>query len=198
MQRLTRAQSRLRTREAIVEAATRLFLRDGFAATPLERVAEEAGFTRGAAYSNFAGKTELGIAVVDGLYDRELQALERAISDSTDWATAVARWARSGIGDPAWAALETAVAAAAAGDPALRGATAARFARIRATGAGLLVEHCRRIGVELPVPAETAVTVVLALGLGLGLQRSADPEIPATIFSDVLVTVFAALEPPRG
>jgi AcrR family transcriptional regulator len=38
MTRLTRAESQARTRALIVDAATRLFLRDGFQVTSLERV----------------------------------------------------------------------------------------------------------------------------------------------------------------
>ena len=46
--RLTRAESQERTRRLIVEAATELFLGQGFRVTSLERIAEVAGFTRGA------------------------------------------------------------------------------------------------------------------------------------------------------
>ena len=63
MARLTRAESQERTRRLLVEAATRLFLRDGFRATSLETIAEEAGFSRGAVYSNFASKTAIGVVV---------------------------------------------------------------------------------------------------------------------------------------
>src|SRR5262249_716573 len=74
--RLTRAESQERTRTLIVQAATRLFLRDGFGVTSLEQIAEEAGFTRGAVYANYEGKTAIGVAVIDELYAREEQKLE--------------------------------------------------------------------------------------------------------------------------
>jgi AcrR family transcriptional regulator len=40
-----------------------LFLRDGYAATSLEKVADEAGYSKGAVYSNFWNKDELCLAV---------------------------------------------------------------------------------------------------------------------------------------
>ncbi|MDN5852536.1 MAG: TetR/AcrR family transcriptional regulator, partial [Actinomycetia bacterium] len=63
----TRAERQAQTREALISVARELFLRDGFAATSLDRVAVEAGFSKGAVYSNFSGKEELGLAVLDDL-----------------------------------------------------------------------------------------------------------------------------------
>lgn len=47
------------TRERIVDAAIRLFLRQGVSSTTLEGIAAEAGFTRGAVYHHFANKHSL-------------------------------------------------------------------------------------------------------------------------------------------
>jgi TetR/AcrR family acrAB operon transcriptional repressor len=47
------------TRENIVAAAIKLFLRDGVSQTTLEKIAAEAGYTRGAVYHHFENKTEL-------------------------------------------------------------------------------------------------------------------------------------------
>lgn len=192
MQRLTRAESQQRTRTAIVEAAGRLFLRDGFRSTSLEQVAAEAGFTRGAVYSNFANKTQMGIAVIDALYAGALGALERALADATPatWSDRLAGWAQEAVGDPRWARLETEVAAFSAGDAVLREATAQRYTRLRAQGAVLITRQCEALGLTLPVPAETAVTAALAFGLGLGLQRAVDPAVPGTVFADVLGLFF--------
>ncbi len=76
MTRLTRAESQARTRALIVDAATRLFLRDGFQVNSLEQIGEDAGFTRGAVYSNLPSKTAMGIAVIDELYERMARAVE--------------------------------------------------------------------------------------------------------------------------
>ena len=65
MARMTRKESHALTRERLVETAKRLFMADGYNVTPLEKVATEAGFSKGAVYSNFATKHELGLAVID-------------------------------------------------------------------------------------------------------------------------------------
>jgi AcrR family transcriptional regulator len=63
--RLTREESKARTREQLLAAAGKLFERNGFAATSLEQVAEEAGVTKGAVYAHFADKVDLFLSFVD-------------------------------------------------------------------------------------------------------------------------------------
>jgi AcrR family transcriptional regulator len=63
-QRLTRGEAKESTRRHLLRAANRLFLRQGFTATTLAEIADEAGMTKGAVYSNFAGKEELFLTVL--------------------------------------------------------------------------------------------------------------------------------------
>ena len=191
--RLTRAESQQRTRAAIVDAATRLFLRRGFRVTSLEHIAEEAGFTRGAVYSNFDGKTAMGIAVIDELYAREERKLETTLhglqgADADAIFDALSAWADETIGDPAWTRLEIEIAASSAHDAAHRAATAARYARLRA--------HCEELVAELfpdelTVATATVATAIVGLALGIGAQRAADPSVPGSTLSDILRALVA-------
>jgi AcrR family transcriptional regulator len=58
--RRERAQA---TRARLIQAAERIFARDGFAAAKLEEIAAEAGYTRGAFYANFDSKEDLFLAL---------------------------------------------------------------------------------------------------------------------------------------
>jgi AcrR family transcriptional regulator len=187
--RLTRAESQERTRGRIVEAATRLFLGDGYGATSLEQIAEEAGFTRGAVYSNFDGKPAIGIAVIDELYAREERRL-RTMLESTggdELLDVLAKWADETIGDPAWTRLEIEIAASTLDDPEHSAATARRYARMRA-GSGALLREL----VDGPdtIDPEILATAVVALMLGIGAQRAADRMIPGTILTDTLRAIL--------
>src|SRR5207247_11276130 len=71
--RLTRQESQARTRTLLLEVATAEFLAHGYTGTSLERVAELAGFSKGAVYGNFAGKEELSLAVLENHYFSYLQ-----------------------------------------------------------------------------------------------------------------------------
>ena len=65
---------RARTRAELLRAADRLFLRDGFSSTSLSAIAEEAGLTKGAVYSNFESKEDLFLAL-----------LQRQAEDGVGW-----------------------------------------------------------------------------------------------------------------
>jgi AcrR family transcriptional regulator len=74
--RLTREESKARTRADLLRAARRLFLRNGFTATSLADIAEEAGLTKGAVYSNFESKEDLFLALLAGDAERPYAAQE--------------------------------------------------------------------------------------------------------------------------
>ena len=57
------AGKRARTREALLDAATELFMKKGIFATSLDQVAARAGLTKGAIYGNFKNKDELVFTV---------------------------------------------------------------------------------------------------------------------------------------
>ncbi|HEX2057734.1 MAG TPA: TetR/AcrR family transcriptional regulator [Actinomycetota bacterium] len=62
--RRTQADRRARTRDALLEAAARGLSRHGYGNLVLERVASEAGYSRGALYHLFSNKEDLALAVV--------------------------------------------------------------------------------------------------------------------------------------
>ena len=55
----------LATRDALLDAAERVFGRRGVARTSLAQIAEEAGLTRGAVYWHFKDKADLFTAMMD-------------------------------------------------------------------------------------------------------------------------------------
>jgi AcrR family transcriptional regulator len=62
--RLTRSEAQSLTRQRLIEAAADVFCEQGFLKASLAAVAERAGYTIGAVYSNFSGKDELFMAVM--------------------------------------------------------------------------------------------------------------------------------------
>jgi len=75
--RRTREEAEL-TRKRVIEAALKLFSRNGYSQTTLAMIAAEAGYSRGPIYWNFSSKDELFEAVL-GFSQQPLQQLvERA------------------------------------------------------------------------------------------------------------------------
>ncbi|WP_405793177.1 TetR/AcrR family transcriptional regulator [Streptomyces sp. NBC_01506] len=70
MVRLTRAQQQQRTRAAVLVAARQEFAQYGYGEAKIDRIAERAELTRGAVYSNFAGKRALYLAVLADTAER--------------------------------------------------------------------------------------------------------------------------------
>ncbi len=71
---------REKTRERLLDAAVQVFARQGFGAASVEAIAEAAGFTRGAFYSNFESKEELFLALTDRQARAHIAALEAAVA----------------------------------------------------------------------------------------------------------------------
>ncbi|WP_277211750.1 TetR/AcrR family transcriptional regulator [Isoptericola croceus] len=66
---MSRADRQRQTREALVQTARAVFARDGYHGARLDSIAREAGYSKGAVYSNFAGKADLFLAVIDANLD---------------------------------------------------------------------------------------------------------------------------------
>jgi AcrR family transcriptional regulator len=63
--RVTRAESKERTRQRLLAEAQRLFRERGYAATSLEQIAEAAEVTKGAIYGHFASKEDLLLSAIE-------------------------------------------------------------------------------------------------------------------------------------
>src|ERR687898_3072056 len=81
-ERLTRAQKRERTHEELVSSAERLFVERGFHASTVDEIALEAGYTKGAVYSNFDSKEDLFFAVYEGRADKGVAEIEQVLREN--------------------------------------------------------------------------------------------------------------------
>jgi AcrR family transcriptional regulator len=71
--RRTQADRSARTRSALLESAARELSRYGYGNLILERVASEAGYTRGALYHQFKDKEDLALAVLNWVHENWLR-----------------------------------------------------------------------------------------------------------------------------
>jgi AcrR family transcriptional regulator len=189
MARLTRAESQARTREQLILTAKELFLRDGYQVTSLEKVADEAGYSKGAVYSNFRNKDELCLAVLDRIHDEQADLMAESMVGAEGvegLLAAFQAWAERSIGDEAWTSLEVEFATNARHDPVIRHELAERDKAIRDMIAGLVAGYAERFGIELPMAPADLATALLSLGIGLGVQRAIDPGIPVNVLPDLI------------
>ncbi|WP_067698392.1 TetR/AcrR family transcriptional regulator [Nocardia jejuensis] len=189
MPRLTRTESQARTRADLIATARDLFLTDGYAKTSLERVAEEAGYSKGAVYSNFRTKSALCLEVLTLIHETKFEEVSELLAGSDGLDERLERfqtWAERTLGDVGWTMLEFEFAIVARDDADLQAALISGLGIVRGTVAAQLQELADSMALELPLPAEDAATAVLSLGLGLGIQRAIDPSLSARLITDAL------------
>ncbi|MFI6997894.1 TetR/AcrR family transcriptional regulator [Nocardia sp. NPDC050175] len=189
MARLTRSESQARTRADLIATARDLFLADGYASTSLERVAEEAGYSKGAVYSNFRTKKELGLEVIELIHATKFDEVTELLAAGDSFEEQLERfqaWAERTVGDVGWTMLEFEFATVSRDDPALQAALVSSLGVVRGAVAAQVQTLADTMGIELPVPAEDAATGILSMGIGLGMQRAIDPSIPARLITDAV------------
>ncbi|RBO85622.1 TetR family transcriptional regulator [Nocardia puris] len=199
MARLTRSQSQARTRADLLATARDLFLAEGYAKTSMERVAEEAGYSKGAVYSNFRTKKELCLEVLALIHATKFAEVTDLLAGSDDLEARLARfqsWAERTLGDVGWTMLEFEFATVARDDPELRAALVSALDVVRGTVAAQLQTLADDLGLSLPLSPEDAAATVLSLGLGVGIQRAIDPTVSARVVTDAVRLLLSAVREP--
>lgn len=194
--KVSRAERQQQTRERLVEVATAMFLDVGYAGTSLDKVALAAGFSKGAVYSNFAGKEELCMAVLDIIHAEKIRLVQGVFAEETSIEQRVksfVEWSRSGLGEPQWTSLEVEFAAVARHNPWVASELVKRHREVRRLIEQLIEVTVKEVGLETTIPIESVATALLALGAGLGGLRSLDPRIDMDVFGVIL----AGLVRPR-
>lgn len=79
-----RAQYSATTKQALVEEAQALFVRNGYAATSLDSIVSHAEVTKGALYHHFSGKQALFEAVFEKIEAEASQQIREALEGSDD------------------------------------------------------------------------------------------------------------------
>jgi AcrR family transcriptional regulator len=92
--RTPHADRSARTRSALLESAARGLSRYGYGNLVLERVASDAGYTRGALYHQFKDKEDLALAVIDWVDDTWRQEVGRLVEQESDPVLALIALAR--------------------------------------------------------------------------------------------------------
>lgn len=184
---MTRVEQQQRTRSALIETAREHFAEHGYGPASLDKIAADAGYTRGAIYANFDGKPGLFLAVLDARLRTqigELEVIGTELDQLGQWRISNAERQR-GL---AWAVTEFRLVALR--DEHLRARLRERDRMLRRAFAGLVERACNSLGIELPIPAEQAAAALLALGDGLTQQHELDPD---TVHQNTFEAVLAML-----
>jgi len=106
--RLTREQSQARTKAKLLASAREVVAREGYEGATVERIAEEAGFSKGAFYSNFNGKEDLFLYLLETHAGEDVTELEELLGPITDGRLLIdtlSNWSQERSTDPSWGML---------------------------------------------------------------------------------------------
>ena len=200
---MTREQSRANTRERLLTAARSAFARSGFHGASVDEIASEAGFSTGALYSNFDGKEDLFLVLMECEIDEHAREISEAVGarDSmAEKATGGARqWMTMIDREPELLLLFMEFWAYGVRDPQMRPKVAARFAQMREVITKLIADGVREFDLELDIPAEQLALVIDALADGIARQKLADPDaVPDDLMGKVLALLLSAATRPAG
>jgi AcrR family transcriptional regulator len=194
--RKTQAERRDQTREEVLAAAARVFAQRGFHATSLEAIADEAGYSRGAVYYNFADKEELFLELLDRRCAERAQDLREVFAEadadvdttSSHAQIAAQRALQAMTGDPEWRALYMEFLAHAARDSAFRRRFSRRTQEMRGALEDVVTERTRPIADSLDMEPEQLAVVIDALGTGLWASHMlhGPRAVPPDLFSKAL------------
>lgn len=198
MVRLTRAERKERTRSELVAAARAVFLERGFHGASLEEISERAGYTTGAVYSQWKGKDELFLAVLDEHIDERVRAHVDVALDADEFEDALRAVARSQTmraeREPRWTPLYMEFWTHAARRDGLRAALRLRRERQLDAFTGLIEAVAARWGIGFRLPAREVVRGTGALGRGLGLELMLEPDADlGELFEELFVGATLAV-----
>jgi len=180
--RLSREESQQQTRARLLESAQEIFARNGFAGASVDQIAEHAGYSKGAVYSNFESKEALFLELLRNHMSQEiieLRALLDRIGSAQEILSAV-KERYSGPEKQTLAMLSSEFQLQAGRHPEFAEPFAALYRDQRKAIAELVRLLAQKAGVPPPANANEIATSLMALTHGIALQRAADPRsVPA-------------------
>lgn len=181
--RLSREQSQARTRERLIETARQLFVANGYGGTSLRDIAEQAGYSQGAFYSNFAGKEAVLLELLRRHMEAEalqLAGLTGAAGRSPEQLLAgLEAWAATLNHDADWSMLSIELQLHASRSPAFAAEYQQVWDRHRAALGGVIAALFRQLGRTPPAAPDELAAGFMALAHGLALQRVAGRPDPS-------------------
>jgi AcrR family transcriptional regulator len=189
--RLRRDQQRQQTRERLLSSALEVFEARGYAESSLEEIAERAGYTRKAVYSNFSGKSELLLEIVERRFQSHIDRIEALLDEETsperktiDVGSVFADYLSQ---EQAWGKLFHEFCSVASRDEKIGSRFRACFRARKQIIVRLLENEVRSRGIELTVPIERLVMGIFALFTGLSVEKMIDPEeVDEELFGEML------------
>ncbi len=179
-------QRGVQTRAALLRSASRTICELGMHGASIDRIAADAGYTKGAFYVHFASKEDLFLRMLDEHFATELARLDAVLSGTGDPAEEARSAAEDFLehidADPEWRRLYQEFATHAARNEVFRAEFAARQRDLRERMAVVFTRWAADFGVIPPVPPEDVAAMTFFMADGFLLDQMIDPELDAALY----------------
>jgi AcrR family transcriptional regulator len=186
---LTRVERSDATRAALLRSASRLICELGMHGASIDRIAADAGYTKGAFYAHFASKEDLFLVVLDEHFAAELARLEAVLSGAGDPVEEAREAAEDFLAhidsDPEWRRLYQEFATHAARHDSFRAEFAARQRALREQMAAVFTRWSADLGIAPPVPPADIAAMTFFMADGFLLNQIIDPELDALLYGSM-------------
>jgi AcrR family transcriptional regulator len=186
-----------------LNSALEVFEAHGYADSSLEEIAERAGYTRKAVYSNFSGKSELLLEIVERRFQSHIERIEAILDEETsperkriDVGSMFADYLSQ---ERAWGKLFHEFCSVASRDEKIGSRFRACFRARKRIIVRLVESELGRRGIELAIPIERLVMGVFALFTGLSVEKVIDPEeVDEALFGEMLGLLATSVIAPSS
>ena len=193
--RLTRDEAQARTRDDLLNAARALIAAKGLSGASVRDIAEAAGYTQGAFYSNFSRKEDIliellrrhmgdALAELEALLDQARRAPERG------WSL-FKTWLEANPPDDDWTVIELELQLHASRNPDFARDCDALYVGKRQALGEIVAGVFALLGKPPPAPPETIAAGAIALSQGLAAMRR--PGKPDPALGEAMSLYFRAL-----
>lgn len=176
--RLTREESRSQTRERLIETAQQLFVSNGYGGASIRDIANKAGYSQGAFYSNFLSKEDVLLELLRRHMEAEagqLSALmgnngqqpEQILADLEAWAATLNQ-------DADWCMLSIELQLHAKRSPSFAAEYQKVWDKHQSEIGGVIGLLFEKLGRLAPAAPHELAAAFMALTHGLALQRTTD------------------------
>ena len=195
--RLSRTESRLETKTRLLESAAQLFARGGYEGASVDLIAESAGYSKGAFYSNFDSKEAIFLELLDIHKHREIEGLAQLLArdvtaqellslirDSEGWRSS----------DFDFGLLSAEFQLQACRDKTFAKTYAKLHRTHRDTMAGLVTKLFAKLDRVPPSDPKALADIIMAMTTGLSLQGSSTQGLPRKGFPTEAILLVLGLD----
>lgn len=189
MARLSRTEKKEETRLALIHSAASSFARSGFEGSSIDTIAEDAGYSRGAFYSNFSSKDSIFLELLSMHLEAELTTLHKLIVkvETADELVQKMQHRYRNLGrDSDYCLLYSEFQLYVMRGGRESDSCKKMFAAYRRRLSKIISECCERLDLELKISPYEFAASQLAIAHGLALQRVSDVSIRASLASEAM------------